>query len=135
MQVSGPLEDRDDEQLVSMLKDFVTSNLPNVEVKDEHKVLFIHFLLDEHIVTSSSTNLIGSWLVYSKGLHQGAELWKFYCLAPWLSYYLNNISTFSTVFVVGWSQCLMTSIKLHEINIVKCEILTYNFKFLSSNIN
>merc|ERR1719419_745946 len=42
LKVSGPLEDRDDEQLVSMLKDFVTSNLPNVEVKDEHKG-YVHF--------------------------------------------------------------------------------------------
>ena len=28
-----------------MLKDFVTSNLPNVEVKDEHKVLFISIVI------------------------------------------------------------------------------------------
>merc|ERR1719192_2468977 len=42
LRVTGSEEEGDDLQTAATLKDFVSSNLPNVEVKDEHKG-YIHF--------------------------------------------------------------------------------------------
>ena len=54
LKVSGPLDDNiDDDQTANTLKDFVSSNLPNVEVKDEHKVNSSK-IYNEYIVTNHS---------------------------------------------------------------------------------